>query len=78
MIANKPRSLTQRDKILSHLQNNASIDALYALNHFGCFRLAARILELKHEGFDITSEPFKTTGGATISEYSLISKTVEN
>lgn len=64
-------ALTQRDKILDYLESNGSITPLEALNLFGCFRLAARICELKHEGIEIKSYPYKTPGGATIAKYSL-------
>tara|TARA_Y100000814_G_C12355286_1_gene407971 strand:- start:190 stop:474 length:285 start_codon:yes stop_codon:yes gene_type:complete len=63
--------MTQAQKILNHLQNGNSITAIDALNNFGCFRLAARISDLKKDGWDIKSEPWTTPGGATIAKYTL-------
>lgn len=63
---------TQTEKILAHLERFGSITALDALNLYGCFRLAARIRDLKDEGHSIRSTPWKTPGGATIARYSLV------
>lgn len=48
--------MTQCDKILFHLQTIGSITPVEALDQYGCFRLAARVAELKAEGYHITSE----------------------
>lgn len=48
--------MTQCDKILFHLQTIGSITPVEALDQYGCFRLAARVAELKAEGYLITSE----------------------
>ena len=48
--------MTQCDKILFHLQTIGSITPFEALDQYGCFRLAARVAELKAEGYPITSE----------------------
>ena len=44
---------TQAKVILDHLLIGNRITALDALQHFGCFRLAARIHELRKEGYEI-------------------------
>lgn len=44
---------SQKQRILSHLQSGCSITALEALDLFGCFRLAARIGELRKMGYQI-------------------------
>jgi len=41
---------TQNDKILSYLEEGNSISPMDALNHFGCFRLASRIHDLRSDG----------------------------
>lgn len=69
--ANMP---TQTDMIRDHLLSGKRITALDALNLYGCFRLAARIGELK-DTYEIHSRPVKTPGGATISEYWIPSRT---
>ena len=49
----------QKNEILSYLKRHGSITAWEALRDFGCFRLAARVLELRQQGHDIqtTLEP---------------------
>ena len=42
--------MTQRKEILRYMRERGSITPLEALQHFGCLRLAARILELREEG----------------------------
>jgi hypothetical protein len=44
---------SQRDRIRLHLEQGHSLTQLEALNLFGCFRLGARILELKKTGYAI-------------------------
>jgi len=62
---------TQTAKVLDWLQAGEPITALDALNHFGCFRLAARIKELRNDGHEIISTPTTTPAGARISSYRL-------
>ena len=50
---------TQCAAILAHLESGKSITALVALDKFGCFRLAARIHELKYAGNAIRSAKVK-------------------
>jgi hypothetical protein len=45
--------MTQRQQILHHLQRHGDLTPLDALQHYGCARLAARIHELKRDGYDI-------------------------
>ncbi len=65
------KNLSQTEKIKKHLQSGKHITAIDALNICGCFRLAARINDLRKEGMAIESRPFRTNGGAVISEYYL-------
>ena len=46
---------SQNAKILKHLQSGRSITAVEALDRFGCFRLAARILNLRNRGYKIAT-----------------------
>lgn len=48
--------MTQREMIKNHLQTFGSITPMEALNEYGCFRLAARIADLKREGMEIKKE----------------------
>ncbi len=62
--------MKQTEEILAHLKREP-ITALQALNMYGCFRLAARIKDLRDEGHDIRTEKIKLQSGKTIARYSL-------
>ena len=48
---------SQRKKILHYLENHKNgITPREALDRFGCFRLGARIFELKKIGYNIVTE----------------------
>ena len=47
---------SQLSRIKEHLLNGCGISPLFALNRFGCFRLAARISDLRDEGMTIKTE----------------------
>jgi hypothetical protein len=47
---------SQTALIKGWLLNGRSITQLDALNIFGCFRLSARIANLREEGFDIVTD----------------------
>lgn len=44
---------TQCDKILRYLRENGSITPVDAMAEFGCMRLAARVADLKKDGYTI-------------------------
>lgn len=48
--------MNQRDKILRYMQNFGSISQMEAVQQFGCYRLGARIHELKKQGVGISRE----------------------
>jgi hypothetical protein len=50
------KSESQNALIKGWLLNGRSITAIDALNMFGCFRLSARIANLKEQGMNITTE----------------------
>lgn len=47
--------MSQKDRILSYLKRRP-LTPIQALEKFGCFRLAARIEELRSEGYQIKTE----------------------
>lgn len=57
--------LTQKDVILAHLKRFGSIEPLTALKEYGCYRLGARISDLRSEGWNIRTE--KTTSVSHIT-----------
>lgn len=65
------KTQTQAQLVYEHMLNKGAITALDALNLYGCFRLAARVKDLRDEGIQIDSEPWRTHGGALIAKYSL-------
>lgn len=48
--------MTHKDMVLDVLQSGRKITPLEALREFGCFRLPARIYDLKQEGYKIHSK----------------------
>lgn len=60
--------MNQRAAILESLKTGRPLTPLDALHDFGCFRLGARIHELKREGYKINTS-MVNVGGATVAEY---------
>ena len=50
------------DKLHEHLTNGNEITAIEALKKWGCFRLSARINELRKFGMPIITETIKKNG----------------
>jgi len=71
------KKLTQDLAVLTWLKENGSINPIEALNEMGCFRLSARIHNLKKKGYQITTKRISKNGRfgkVCFAEYSLISK----
>lgn len=64
------RTHTQCNAILAHLREKP-ITPLEALNLYGCFRLGARIFDLRAQGYNITAE-MVDVGGARVAKYRLV------
>jgi len=62
--------MSQNKQILKALQQGRRLTPLAALQEFGCFRLGARIYDLRKEGYEIESE-LKSENGKQYSEYYL-------
>ncbi len=65
-MAKKP---TQKDRILAHLLAGHSLSSLEAWAHFGCYRLGARIYELRRQGYTIATG---REGSAQYARYRLL------
>ena len=52
-------AVSQAKNILAHLVQHKTITPLEALNQYGCFRLAAVILNLKKDGHEIETQIIK-------------------
>ena len=70
------KKLTQKDRIIRHLNDKGSITALDAMKDYGIMRLASRISELKDEGYNIRSEFVSSKNryneSVSFSKYSLV------
>ena len=53
---------SQTQLIKQHLEDGHSITAIMALSMFNCFRLAARIADLRQSGMDISTRTVKANG----------------
>lgn len=60
--------MSQNELILEHLKEGKSITAIEALNLFGCFRLSARIHNLRDIGCNIETDSV-TIRGKTFASY---------
>lgn len=60
---------TQGEQILKHLRAGKHLTALEALKRFDCLRLAARIRDLKKDGFAITSTRVELANGKRVASY---------
>ena len=65
------RTESQGKQILKYLQEGHSLTPLDALKKFGCFRLGARIWDLKDKGYNIRTDIIKL-GKSRVASYTLI------
>ena len=63
--------MTQTEGILAWLKDGKSITALDALEQFQCFRLAARIADIRAQGYTVHTDMVKTRTGKKVASYSL-------
>lgn len=64
-------SEAQNLQVLNYLKTGKILTPMEALDMFGCFRLAARIYELKDKGWPIYCERKPTDSGKIVGHYSL-------
>ena len=64
--------MTQAEHILAYLKTGGSLTPLDALERFGCFRLGARVWDLKERGYNIISERLTVPGGKVVARYTLV------
>lgn len=62
--------MTQKEQILHHLTEIGPITPIEALEQYGCFRLGARIADLKKEGVAIRTD-IVARNGKRFAQYSL-------
>lgn len=64
--------MSQSDQILKYLQEYDHITQLEAIGLYRCFRLAARILDLRKKGHVIETENRRDTTGKPYARYRLV------
>jgi hypothetical protein len=57
--------------ILNFLESGGSLTPIEALEKFQCFRLAARMNDLRNKGYVIQTEILKDDNGKSYASYSL-------
>ena len=60
---------SQCSQVLKYLQDGNTLTQLQALYKFECFRLPARIDQLRQEGHDIKTKMIKLASGKRVAEY---------
>ena len=60
---------TQQQRILAALERGRTVTPISALRDFGCFRLGARIYNLKRQGHPITATLRTDREGHRFAEY---------
>lgn len=64
--------MTQNAQVLAWLKQGKTLTPLDALTHFDCFRLSARIYELKEQGWPIECDRRTTWSGKVVGHYTLV------
>lgn len=62
---------SQNNEILKSLESGEKLTPIDALNRFGCFRLGARVYDLKRRGHNIITETIEKNG-KRFAQYYLI------
>jgi hypothetical protein len=63
--------MSQNKQIADYLNKGKKLTPIDALNKFGCFRLAARIADLRNEGMNIVTRTIKLENKKQIAQYSV-------
>jgi hypothetical protein len=63
--------MSQNKQIADYLNKGKKLTPIDALNKFGCFRLAARIADLRNDGMNIVTNTIKLENKKQIAQYSI-------
>jgi hypothetical protein len=63
--------MSQNKQIADYLNKGKKLTPIDALNKFGCFRLAARIADLRNDGMNIVTNTIKLENKKQIAQYSV-------
>ena len=64
-MSEKDERRNQKSVILAHLKRFGSIEPLTALREYGCYRLGARIADLRNDGHNIITETMTSVSRIT-------------
>jgi hypothetical protein len=67
----KPTTMSQTTQIAKYLNKGRKLTPIDALNKFGCFRLAARIADLRNDGMNIKTTIVKLKNKKQVAQYSV-------
>ena len=65
-------TVKQIEQILEYLKTGKTLTPIESLNMFGCFRLAARVFELKKRGWPIECDRRDVGNGKVVGHYTLV------
>ena len=63
--------MSQNKQIADYLNKGKKLTPIDALNKFGCFRLAARIADLRNDGMNIVTNTIKLENKKQVAQYSI-------
>jgi hypothetical protein len=63
--------MSQNKQIADYLNKGKKLTTLDALTKFGCFRLAARISDLRNDGMNIATKIIKLENNKQVAQYSI-------
>ena len=63
--------MSQAKQIADYLNKGRKLTPIQALEKFGCFRLAARIADLRNNGMSIVTKTIKLDNNKLIAQYSI-------
>ena len=63
--------MSQNKQIADYLNKGKKLTPIEALNKFGCFRLAARIADLRNDGMNIVTTTIKLENKKQVAQYSI-------
>jgi hypothetical protein len=67
----KPTTMSQTTQIANYLNKGRKLTPIDALKKFGCFRLAARIADLRNDGMNIKTTIIKLKNKKQVAQYSI-------
>jgi hypothetical protein len=67
-----PEKLSKKDKVLEHLKLFGEITPLEAWQLYGCYRLGARIWDLRQQGEPIAPAEIEERNGSKVAVYKYI------